>query len=129
MGERPVVRYPMIMVDRLGVPLWTVWEYRIGDPHAVAVDFGGVVWTFARDLALAGLYGPAGMGDVQVYPSRGRIAVRVASDDGTETVTCRAVDLATFVGRTLFWVPAGAEAARVDVDGAIARVLAETEAA
>lgn len=133
MHDRPVVTAAVTMRNAYDLPVPSTWHYYRCDPLAVTVEFGTlpdhlVAWTFARDLLIAGLYAPAGVGDVQVFPAKGRLAVRLASGDGTETVTCRAVDMAAFVGRTLAWVPAGGEATRLDVSGAISRILAEAGA-
>ena len=51
-----------------------VLAYNPVDPFAVTATFssppaGEVVWIFARDLLSRGLSGPAGEGDVHVWPS------------------------------------------------------------
>src|SRR5260370_17636059 len=56
------------------VPLIASLYYSVGDPYAILMAFhvgtdDPVEWIFSRDLLTAGLHGPAGAGDVQVWPA------------------------------------------------------------
>ncbi|MEU4011413.1 SsgA family sporulation/cell division regulator [Streptomyces pseudogriseolus] len=72
------------------VPVSIALRYTVAGPYAVrmVVETGvtpPVHWVFARDLLTEGLYRPAGLADVQVWPvprrprrlSAGRGAVRI----------------------------------------------------
>ncbi|MET9443437.1 SsgA family sporulation/cell division regulator [Streptomyces sp. NPDC006610] len=58
------------------LPVPATLRYTCADPLAVHIDFpaevclggAGVTWTFARSLLEDGLSGPAGAGDVHVWP-------------------------------------------------------------
>lgn len=135
MGERWPVRMPVGMRTEDRVPVASSWRYDPADPWAVAVVFtdprvndGEVpMWGFARDLLAAGLHRPAGIGDVQLWPAYDILtpvtAVRLSSPDGEAVLTVESADVQRFLARTYAWVPAGDEAAHVDVDAAVARLL------
>lgn len=65
------------------LPVPATLRYRSTDPLAVCVDFPaevsldgqGVTWTFARVLLEEGLTGPAGGGDVHLWPCGGSTTV------------------------------------------------------
>lgn len=102
------------------------------DPYAVTATFrtpgGDVIWTFARDLLMAGLTSPAGDGDVHVWPcldaaGRAVVIIELNSPDGELLVQAPTKDVYRFVTRTLGAVPAGSESDFIDVDLLITQLL------
>jgi len=64
----------LVVPDHGSVPLVASLYYSAEDPYAIRMAFHvgtdePVEWIFARDLLAVGLEGPAGEGDVQVWPS------------------------------------------------------------
>jgi hypothetical protein len=87
-----------------------------------------VRWTFGRDLLAAGLYEPAGDGDVHVWPcldAQGHavVIVELCSPDGEALVQARTGDLTAFVEKMTKAVVPGTESEYLDVDAAIAALL------
>lgn len=93
----------------------TTWWYDLDDPYAVHVLFYDdqpeyvAHWMFARDLLTVGLDSPTGIGDVQVWPHRGRIALRLSPPGEERTYLARRRDLSYFVLRSELLVPSGTE--------------------
>src|SRR5258708_39318653 len=63
----------LVVPEHGAVPLIASLYYSAGDPYAILMAFhvgtdDPVEWIFSRDLLTAGLHGPAGEGDVQVWP-------------------------------------------------------------
>jgi hypothetical protein len=107
-----------------------VWWYCSSDPYTIRLEFEAtppddpVVWEFARDLLAAGLHdvaGVPGLGDVIIWPGRGRICMLLDSPDGSIRLSASRRDITALVRVLGRVVPFGAE--RVDVDGAIAALL------
>ena len=104
------------------------------DPFAVTMVFRTGVqevrWTFGRDLLVEGLYEPTGDGDVHVWPclsSNGSavVIVELCSPDGELLVQAGSRAVNGFVTKMLAAVPDGQEAAFVDFDSELARILAD----
>ena len=123
------------LIDPSGAvaPLDTELSYDPADPLAVSATFstvaGRVRWTFGRDLLIEGLVEPAGDGDVHVWPcvdndGNSVIIIELCSPDGEALVQCRTADITAFVERMTRSVAPGAESALIDVDAAIAAILA-----
>ena len=123
------------LIDATGAasPLETEFSYDPRDPFAVSATFltvaGQVRWTFGRDLLIGGLYEPTGDGDVHVWPcldsnARSVVIIELCSPDGEALVQARSADMTAFVERMTAAVAPGAEAAQLDVDGAIAAIFA-----
>jgi hypothetical protein len=117
----------------LSTPLDAEFEYDPADPFAVSILFtdepAPVRWTFARDLLIEGYYEPTGDGDVHVWPcldARGRAVtiIELSSPDGEALMQARSDDVTEFLRRTESLVPSGSETNLIDVDGAIAQLLA-----
>jgi hypothetical protein len=54
-------------------PVLSRWSYQANEPYSLTVAFHAgedewVEWVFARDLLMAGLVGPSGIGDVRFVP-------------------------------------------------------------
>ena len=110
--------------------------YDPADPFAVTTTFvtieGDVVWTFARDLLARGLSGPAGEGDVHIWPSVdaegcATVILELCSPDGELVAQARTRDIYQFLGRSLAAVAAGTETERIDIDQLIDQLLQPTE--
>jgi hypothetical protein len=123
------------LVDPSGAvaPLETELTYDPADPLAVSAIFstvaGRVRWTFGRDLLIEGLIEPVGDGDVHVWPcvdndGNSVVIIELCSPDGEALVQGRTADITAFVERMTRSVAPGAESALLDVDGAIAAILA-----
>jgi hypothetical protein len=127
------------LIDSAGTatPIEAELRYDPADPYAVTTVFmtgaSQVRWTFGRDLLSAGLYEPAGDGDVHVWPcldSAGHavVIIELCSPDGEALVQARTSDVLTFVDRMNAAVPQGTESSLMDIDAAIAAIF-EAEAA
>ena len=123
------------LIDPSGAvaPLETELTYDPADPLAVSATFltvaGRVRWTFSRDLLIGGLAEPVGDGDVHVWPcvdneGNSVVIIELCSPDGEALVQGRTADVTGFVERMTRSVAPGAEGALLDVDGAIAAILA-----
>ena len=123
------------LVDPSGAvaPLETELSYDPADPLAVSATFstvaGRVRWTFGRDLLIEGLVEPVGDGDVHVWPcvdndGNSVVIIELCSPDGEALVQGRTADITAFVERMTRSVAPGAEATLLDVDAAIAAILA-----
>ena len=132
----PIVTQPMTMelLDNSGValPLEAELHYDARDPYAAVVVFdtarGRVRWAFGRDLLLAGLYEPAGDGDVHVWPNhdsaeRPVVVIELISSHGCALVQARLDDVTRFVDRITALVAPGTESDHLDVDAAIVAIL------
>ena len=127
------------LIDPSGAvaPLETELTYDPSDPLAVSATFvtvaGRVRWTFGRDLLIEGLVEPVGDGDVHVWPcvdndGNSVVIIELCSPDGEALVQGRTADVTAFVERMTRSVAHGAESHLVDVDGAIAAILASEAA-
>jgi hypothetical protein len=138
--DRTTVSYDLALhllsADGQVLPLTAILHYDASDPLAVTVLFndGGdepVRWVFARDLLEAGLDQSAGEGDVLIWPTRdstGRPAVhvRLRSPHGDALLEASADQLERFLYATHRLVAPGTEHRHLDLDGAIAALLADT---
>lgn len=104
------------------------------DPFAVAMHLearsGTVVWTFARELLAEGLYGPAGDGDVQVWPCLSNtggavVIIELSSPDGMAMLQAPSRDVAGFLAATEKVVPTGHEGSHLLLDDLITQLLAD----
>lgn len=112
----------------------TTLVYSPADPYAVhatmTVPDGPVEWILSRDLLHDGLRLPCGVGDLHVAPGmdeRGRpfVAIELGSPDGHAVLQADAQELSRFLADTLNAVPLGAESACLDIDAALASLIAE----
>jgi hypothetical protein len=87
--------------------------YDDGDPWAVAFDFGpGTRWLVARDLVMAGLDRPTGIGDVRIWPTPrdvGVLCVHLRAPTGEALIEVPYTTMAQFLAATTQLVPVGSE--------------------
>src|SRR5260370_30663787 len=93
----------LVVPEHGAVPLIASLYYSAGDPYAILMAFhvgtdDPVEWIFSRDLLSAGLHGPAGEGDVQVWPG---------DDHGLRVLN---ISLSSPLGQPLFEPPMTASA-------------------
>ncbi|MEC4017505.1 SsgA family sporulation/cell division regulator [Streptomyces sp. H27-D2] len=99
---------------------------RISFPAEVSLDGSEVEWTFARELLAAGLHGPAGDGDVQVWPcGLDSTVLEFHTDEGLAMVQVGTEDLRRFLRKAYAAVPADSErrVIRAAMDRDIAALL------
>jgi hypothetical protein len=114
------------------VPLVASLHYSVEDPYAVRMAFHvgtdePVEWIFARDLLAMGLEGPAGEGDIQVWPAGGHgdelLNIALSSPFGEAHFKAPRSLAAVFLSRTYEVIPAGHETGYVDVDAELDGLL------
>jgi hypothetical protein len=118
-----------------GARVWTTFRYDPADPYAVHILFhtgeaDDNSWAMGRDLLFAALTGPAGYGDVRLWPYtdvRGGeyLALALSSPDGGGLLEIPRHVITRFLGRTYRAVPSGDEPEYLDLDGTVAALLAE----
>ncbi|MCE7082544.1 SsgA family sporulation/cell division regulator [Streptomyces sp. ST2-7A] len=130
--EREITMRLVVSPER-GVDVPTRLRYRSEDPYAVHLTFHvnspvPVNWTFARDLLVDGIAGPAGTGDVRVRPAVADevpvINLELTSPDGDALLQAPAEELSTWLEHTLLAVPVGAELERLRMEDGLAALLA-----
>jgi hypothetical protein len=122
----------LVVPGDAGVPLPVTLRYDPADPYAVYATFrtpdGSVEWVFARELLSGGLERPVGDGDVRVWPAwragSDVVCIALVSPDGQALLETAAGELEDFVSRMLAAVPQGDESQHLDVDAAVAALLA-----
>ncbi|WBP85013.1 SsgA family sporulation/cell division regulator [Kitasatospora cathayae] len=88
-------------------------------------DAARVCWYFSRELLNEGRLGPAGSGDVKVRPgSAGEVLITLRGPDGGALVSAPEDLVTAFLSDSFALVPAGSESDHLDVDAALARLLA-----
>lgn len=111
-------RARLITAEEQELPVPATLRYVSQDPLAVHLDFpaevsleeGGVTWTFARSLLSEGLQGPAGTGDVHIWPcGRARTVMEFHSPYGLALLQFDTAALRRFLARTYAVVGAGRE--------------------
>lgn len=124
----------LVVPGRPSLPVLAALRYESADPWAVRVAFqtggegdGTVEWMFARQLLTDGVAGPAGDGDVRVWPSTiGRervISLAMASPSGSALFEIDRDSLVEFLQQTYLAVPTGSEEELVDLDAELALLL------
>ncbi|MFI6349055.1 SsgA family sporulation/cell division regulator [Streptomyces sp. NPDC050560] len=106
--------------------------YDRDDPFAVRMRFPApatlegveVCWTFARDLLVDGLEGPAGQGDVRVRPyGYDRTVVEFRAPQGTAVIHVRTPAIRRFLRRSTALVPRGREGRYGNLDHDLAVLM------
>ncbi|MEU3569828.1 SsgA family sporulation/cell division regulator [Kitasatospora sp. NPDC036755] len=105
-------------------------RFDTASPYAVCLAFpplgedDGARWTFARELLDRGQHAPTGCGDVTVSPGpEGRVLITLRSPSARAVISVPAEVVAAFLLDSFRLVPAGTEAAHLDIDAALARLL------
>ncbi|MGN9762529.1 SsgA family sporulation/cell division regulator [Streptomyces sp. SD31] len=115
--EQPA-RARLITGEERELPVPAKLRYASTDPLAVHMDFPGeasldghgATWTFARSLLEAGLRGPAGDGDVHIWPcGQERTVVELHSPYGMALLQFDTSALNRFLLRTYAVVATGEE--------------------
>lgn len=118
----------LITAEEQELPITATLRYTSADPLAVHLDFPpeaalqgeAVTWTFGRTLLDEGLSGPAGGGDVQIWPcGRERTVVEFHSPMGLALLQFETAALHRFLLRSYAVVAPGSE----DVGAAVDRGL------
>lgn len=107
-------------------------RYDRGNPFAVQMSFPAratlegveVAWEFARELLVAGLDEPAGVGDVRVRPyGYDRTVVEFHALEGVAMVHIRTSEVRRFLRRAQHLVPVGREHEFLDLDQDLTELL------
>lgn len=125
------VEFRLVLAADRSVMVSASLDYAAHEPYSVRVTFrttdGNVNWVFARDLLADGLRGPAGSGDVTVWPSnnQGRdvMCLSLSSPSGQALLEVERAEIDQFLNRTIEVVPAGSESTLIDMDALIDRLL------
>jgi hypothetical protein len=130
-----------LTLQLIGPRSWTevpaLLSYEAADPFAVRITFGdsatgpsaaddGVTWLVGRDLLRVGLDRPAGDGDVRVWPASATADVlflHLRAPSGEALFELSRATLSAFLRETEVLVPAGSEAAALDLDDELAALL------
>ncbi|MFI7501593.1 SsgA family sporulation/cell division regulator [Streptomyces sp. NPDC049687] len=129
--EQPV-HARLITAEDQELPVPATLRYAAADPFAVHVDFPaevslageGATWTFGRALLEEGLGGPAGTGDVHIWPcGRARTVVELHSPFGMALLQFDTLALRRFLLRTYAVVAAGGEDVAAAVDEGLQALL------
>ncbi|MGO9081048.1 MAG: SsgA family sporulation/cell division regulator [Streptosporangiaceae bacterium] len=122
----------LVVPEHGAVPLVASMYYSADDPFAIRMAFHvgmdePVEWIFARDLLSSGMHGPAGEGDVQVWPSRGRtgevLNLALSSPFGEAHFEAPLSETAAFLRRAFDMIGAGREPEYMDLDGELDDLL------
>jgi hypothetical protein len=118
--------------DNGSVPVVASLFYSAEDPYAIRVVFEvgtdePVEWIFARDLLAVGIEGPAGQGDVQVWPvdsdDRDLLNIALSSPFGEAHFELPRSAAAAFLTRTYEVIAPGRETDYVEVDSELDELL------
>lgn len=97
---------------------------RISFPPTASLDGAEVEWTFGRELLAAGLRGPAGSGDVHLWPcGPARTVLEFYAPEGMAMVQFDTSDLRRFLERSYDVVPEGCESGQLNLDQDLADLL------
>jgi sporulation and cell division protein SsgA len=130
-GGDAVAHDMFALLHEAAAPVVTRWTYCADDPYAVTLEIQTrgdrcVDWVLARELLVAGLSAPAGIGDVRVRPARmGQwdvTLVEIRSPDGHAVLEVDRDLLRQFVEATIEVVSLGDEGAAVDMDAEIEKI-------
>jgi hypothetical protein len=125
-----------ITLQLIGPQSWTevpaLLCYDAADPFAVRIAFGdvgdenggvdpdaGIAWLLSRELLQAGLDGPAGDGDVRLWPAHAATDVlflHLRAPSGEALFELSRATVAAFLRQTETLVPSGTESSLMDLD-------------
>jgi len=122
----------LVVPDHGSVALMASLYYSADDPFAIRIVFQvgtdeAVEWIFARDLLAVGMEGPAGAGDVQVWPADEHghelLNIALSSPCGEAHFEARRSSVAAFLNRTYEVIAPGHEADHLDFDSELDELL------
>jgi len=128
MNTDAVTQSQFVSLNGSSTPVLSRLSYVGSEPFAVNIAFRTergkwVEWTFARDLLVAGLTEPAGIGDVRVRPDLATeediVILEIESPDGYALVEVEREDVEQFLDASAQVVPFGAEGEHFDIDAFI----------
>ena len=130
-GCETVAHDMFALLHQVSAPVVTRWTYRTDDPFAVTLTIQTrgdqcVNWILARELVVAGLSRPTGIGDVRVRPAKidewHVVLVEIRSPDGRAVLEVDPGLLRQFVEATTRAVPLGSESSLIDMDAEIEKI-------
>ena len=117
----------MLLVSEFSIPpVQAELHYRLSDPFAIQLRmalgaFDAVSWTFSRELLIAGLSQPSGLGDVRIYPGGDGVLIELrATAQPPAVLLADRPDIEEFLRRSLAVVPIGSEVESYDIDAGLA---------
>jgi hypothetical protein len=122
----------LVVPEHGAVPLVASLYYSAEDPYAIRMAFHvgmdePVEWIFARDLFAVGMDGPAGEGDVQVWPGDGQddavLNIALSSPFGEALFEAPRSATAEFLRRTYELISAGRETDFINLDSELDELL------
>ncbi len=122
----------LVVPEHGDVPLVASLYYSAEDPYAIRMAFHvgmdePVEWIFARNLLAVGLEGPAGEGDVQVWPGEDHgeevLNIALSSPFGEAHFEAPRSATAEFLRRTYEVISAGREGNFIDLDSELDELL------
>jgi hypothetical protein len=122
----------LVVPEHGAVPLMAGLHYCTDDPYAIRMAFHvgtdePVEWIFSRELLAAGMDGPAGEGDVHVWPGTehglGVLNVALSSPFGHAHFEAPMSAIADFLTRTFEVIPAGHESTFINIDTELDELL------
>src|SRR6478609_6786858 len=118
----------VVVAPGLHVPVAARLRYRADEPYTVHLDNhvdlpDPVTWALSRDVLLAGLTRPAGLGDMSVAPGHGHVLLSLHGEEASALLRLPAPALRDFLRRTECVVPVGCERDHVDLDALVRRLL------
>lgn len=125
------VEMRILLDNGSSLPMPCTLEYDVRDPFAVSATFrsaeGTVTWVFGRELLLAGMSGPSGIGDIRVEPLQrhGRAVMRMdlTSPSGSAVIESPLHRIKEFLEATLDVMPEGSEWQYLNFDTALSDLL------
>ena len=119
----------MLLVSDESLPLVQAeFHYRLCDAFAVQLRlsldrFHAISWTFSRDLLIAGVSRPSGLGDVRIYPGGDGVLIELRSaPDPPAVLLADRRHIEQFLRRSVSIVPIGSEIERYDIDSGLIRL-------
>lgn len=124
----------VILGPELDVPVAARLRYGAHDPYTVHLDNhvelpDPVSWMLSRELLLAGLDGPAGVGDISLWPGPepegDSVFLTLHGEEESVLLRLPAGTLRAFLRMTECVVPLGLEREHLDLDAVVERLLDE----
>ncbi|MYV41195.1 SsgA family sporulation/cell division regulator [Streptomyces sp. SID1328] len=123
----------LVVSSEASLFLTMMLRYEPSDPYVVRAEFTvldsdeAVEWIIGRDLLADGLKGPAGEGDIQVWPVGDGdpcdMCILLTPPAGTALLLAPAREVRAFLREAEELVPRGTEAGHLDLDAWLAQLL------